>query len=56
MASVENEKDKDKEIDLLEILFVLKSKILIILASMIIVGVLAGLYSFIWAKPVYESS
>lgn len=56
MASVENEKDKDKEIDLLEILFVLKSKILIILASMIFVGVLAGLYSFIWAKPVYESS
>lgn len=44
------------EIDLLEILYVLKSKLLIIMASMLLFGSIFGAYSFFLAKPVYEST
>ncbi len=44
------------EIDLLEILYVLKSKLVIILASMLLMGSLFGAYSVFLAEPVYEST
>ena len=44
------------EIDLLEIFFVLKSKMLIILASMIVFGGIMFGYSTLLAQPVYQST
>lgn len=44
------------EIDLLEIFYVLKSKILVILASMVLFGAVMFGYSAVIAKPVYEST
>lgn len=51
-----NPQNDEIEIDLLEILYVIKSKFLIVLASMIIAGTLMGLYSVYIADPVYEST
>jgi len=44
------------EIDLLEILYVIKNKMLIILASMILFGGIMFGYSALLAQPVYEST
>ncbi|MBQ8279940.1 MAG: polysaccharide export protein [Roseburia sp.] len=44
------------EIDLLEIFYVLKSKILVILASMVLFGAVMFGYSAVIAQPVYEST
>lgn len=44
------------EIDLLEILYVIKSKILLVFAGMLAAGMLTGFYSVCVAKPVYEST
>ncbi len=51
-----NPQNDEIEIDLLEILYVIKSKILIVLASMLVAGLLTGLYSVCLAEPVYEST
>lgn len=44
------------EIDLLEIFYVIKSKILVILASMLVFGSIMFGYSTLIAQPVYEST
>lgn len=46
----------EMEIDLLEILYVLKRKIFIILAAAVGAGALLGIYSVCFAKPIYEST
>lgn len=44
------------EIDLLELLFALRSKLTIILATAFICAAVAGVYSFFIAQPVYQST
>lgn len=48
--------DEVMEIDLLEILHVLRQKILIIILAAVVGAGLLGAYSFFVAKPVYEST
>lgn len=51
-----NTQNDEAEIDLLEIFYVLKAKIVIIIASMLLVAGLFAVYSLYLATPVYQSS
>ena len=54
---VQNQNQNEEvEIDLLEILFVLKARILVILASALAFATIMAAYSFFLAQPVYQSS
>ena len=51
-----NQYEEEYEIDLLEIFYALKKKVVVIILAGIIGAGLAAAYSFLLAKPVYEST
>ncbi len=51
-----NRREEEYEIDLLEVLYALRKKIVVIILAGIIGAGLAAAYSFLLAKPVYEST
>lgn len=51
-----NQYEEEYEIDLLEIFYALKKKIVVIILAALIGAGLAAAYSFLLAKPVYEST
>lgn len=51
-----NRQNDEIEIDLMEILFFLKRKILIIFAAMLAGGIIVGAYSHYLVDPIYEST